>query len=553
MVLREPFLRLIPLGGLGEVGMNCMILEYKDTRIMIDCGVMFPDQEYGVNLIAPDFSYIYDKKLDAIILTHAHDDHIGATPFLLREIEPPPIMSDKFTLGLLREKLKEAGVLHIADLRYISPNNPIKIGDFKIIPFRVSHSTAQTMGLVIKTDRHTIVHTSDYKLGYRTKEDGITDLEEIKRIAKRKIDLLLADSTNIEERGRAGSEKKLKEYLFNIIKRHPGRVFISLFSTSIPRIQGILDIAKELGRYVVLVGRSMQTSVSVATSLGLLRYPSSLMRTPEQASQLDKRKVLFIISGTQGEPNSSLKRLSQNQLRKIKIEEDDLIILSSKFIPGNELSIYRMISDLCRLGAKVLHQNLDPNVHVSGHAYRDEQREVLESLNPRFFIPVHGNYHYLKLHEELAHSVGIKNTLVMENGDVVGFDGAELSKIGKVPSGKMHIDGLTGIEDIVLQDRMNLAESGVVTAVLIVDVDRGELMIEPQLITRGVVFEDANRQLLDSASKSLKRAYENSHINLRKDPEQIKQLAQKTLRKFFLKELARKPVALVMVIPVTTI
>lgn len=550
--INNHILRIIPLGGLGEVGMNCMILEYKGSRIMIDCGVMFPPEEYGVNIIIPDFSYLKDKPLDGIILTHAHDDHIGATPFLLRELNyPVPIMSEKYSLGLLREKLKEVGVQHLAKLQYISPHSPLYIGEMKIIPFPVSHSTVHSLGLIIKTEEYNIVHTSDYKLGYNTKEDGITDLENIKKLTQNRIDLLLADSTNIELKGRAGSEKDLKEYFFNIIANHRGRVFVSTFSTSIPRIQGLLDIAKELKRYVVIVGRSLQSSIAVATSLGILKYPSSIVKSVEEVSKIENKNILFLISGTQGEPTSSLKRLSLNQLKRVRVEDGDLIILSAKFIPGNELAIYKMISDLTRLGAKVLHQNLDPLVHVSGHAYRDEQKEVLEKLKPNFFIPVHGNYHYLKLHEELANSLGIKNSIVMENGDIVEFDGNSLLKVGRVPHGKVYIDGFAGvIEDIVLKDRIDLAESGVVTVVMIVDLEKGELISQPKVITKGVLFEDASRDLLNSASIFLKKAYEKSYPSLRKDPEKIKELAKKTIRRFFYKELSKKPVALAVVVAV---
>src|SRR3984885_6371646 len=438
--MSEHKLQLIPLGGLGEFGMNSMAIRYGDDIIVVDAGMMFPDAELlGVDIVTPDFSYLeqHRAKVRALILTHGHEDHIGAVPFLLSEINMP-VYSTAFTLALVERRLEEHGLLDQAKLHRVKPGTKIDIGPFSIDFIHVTHSIVSFMALAITTPLGVIIHTGDFKVDPTPTDNELFDLHTLADYGKRGVLLLMSDSTNVDRPGYTESERAVRPRLEDIFNRAERRVVVSCFSSSIHRLQQILDLAEECGRRVAVIGRSMVSVTEIAHSLGLLQIPDGILLRPQDAMGLAPNKVAFLISGTQGEPMSALSRVAVDNHKHISVEKGDTVILSSRIIPGNEKGIFRMIDHMARRGADVLYGTMNPPLHVSGHASMEEMRLVLNLVRPRYFMPIHGEFRQLTKHARLAEHLrfaGMEESFIMESGEVLELDHRGARKAGRVTVG----------------------------------------------------------------------------------------------------------------------
>src|SRR5271169_6775269 len=438
-------LQLIPLGGLGEFGMNSMAIRYGDDIIVVDAGMMFPDAELlGVDIVTPDFGDLEQNrdKVLGLILTHGHEDHIGAVPFLLSEINMP-VYSAAFTLALVERRLEEHGLLDQAKLHRVKPGSKIEIGPFSIEFIHVTHSIVSSMALAITTPLGVIVHTGDFKVDPTPTDNEPFDLHTFAEYGKRGVLLLMSDSTNVDRPGYTESERAVRPRLEDIFHRTERRLVISCFSSSVPRLQQILNLANEYGRKVALLGRSMLSVTEIAHSLGLLELPDGILLRPQDIMQVAPNKVVVLASGTQGEPMSALSRIAVDNHKNISVEKDDTVVLSARIIPGNEKGIYRMINHFAKRGADVLYGSMNPPIHVSGHASVEELRLVLNLVRPRYFVPIHGEYRQLSKHIRLAGHLrysGLQETFLMESGDVLELDAQSAQKAGRVTVGRVCID-----------------------------------------------------------------------------------------------------------------
>lgn len=544
-------LKVVPLGGLGEIGMNCLALERDDDIIVIDCGVMFPGEEVGVDVIHPDLSFLKENasKIRGVFLTHGHEDHIGAIPYLLRNIEVP-IFSPAYAARLVAERLKQNPTVQEADIRRTSPGERIEAGAFTVSPLRVTHSIADSTALVIETPEHVIVHSGDYRLDDNPIDGQKTELERLGRLGARGVDLLLSDSTNIERPGTFGSEQSVADTIESLAREARGAVFVALFSSNTPRLQLIMRVAQNLGRKVALAGRSVLTHVRVANELGYLEFPSNLLVGMDQVATCKPDELLYIMTGTQGEPRSALGRLASGRLRGVNLGEGDLVVISGRFIPGNDIEIYRMVSSLTRRGARVVHSRAVPGVHCSGHGHREEQRRLMETVNPRAFVPVHGAFHHLAQHAELAREIGVADIRIVENGEPIELDDqGRLNPVEPVRVGRVHVDGTMGVSELVLRDRRSL-RSGVALAILAMDLDRGELVVPPQIVARGVGDERNFPSIWARASDAVREAFELTGQKVRRDPTAIRDVAARALKKFLSRDIDRHPTTLAVVIEI---
>lgn len=541
-------LRIVPLGGLGEVGMNCLALERGDDIIVIDCGVMFPGEDVGIDVIHPDLSYLIDRssKLRGLVLTHGHEDHIGGVPFLLRAVDVP-IYGPPYALAMVSERLKQHQLVRDPKIRRTRPSETYELGAFNIMPIRVTHSIADSTALAIETPEHIIIHSGDFRMDDTPVDGELFQLDRLKGFGDRGVDLLLSDSTNIENKGTFGSEQSVARTIEAAAKEASGGVFVSMFSSNTPRLQLILELADKLGRRVVLAGRSVMTHVRVGTELGYLKYPPGLIMPFEAASSQPRNEVLYIISGTQGEHNSALGRLADGRLRGVNVEPGDLVVISGRFIPGNDLDIYRVVSALTRRGARVLHSRAEPGVHVSGHAHREEQKQLLELVRPKAFVPVHGAYHHLALHAQLGRELGVRDVAVVEDGEPLELSADGLVRRGTVNVGRVHVDGTMGVSELVLKDRRSL-RSGVALAVLVLNLERGELVVPPQIIARGVGDERNFPSLWARASEAVREAVERAPLKIRRDPSAVRDTATRALRRYLSKTIDRRPISLSVVV-----
>ncbi|MBI1894838.1 MAG: ribonuclease J, partial [Candidatus Rokubacteria bacterium] len=500
----EPAVRVIPLGGLGEIGLNMMLIESGDDLLAVDCGLMFPDDEMlGIDYVIPDFSYLLAKReaLRGVVLTHGHEDHIGALPYLLREANPP-VYGTPLTLALARERLREHDLAETADLRPIKPRDVIELGSFRIEVIRVTHSIVDGIGLGINTPVGILVHTGDFKLDPSPVDGEPPDYHKLAELGERGVLLLMSDSTNVDRPGHTPSEREVGRALEEIFKKASGRVILATFASHIHRIQQVLELAARFGKKVALLGMSMVTNVRLAEELGVIKIPEGVLTSLEELAALPSDRQVVISTGSQGEPHSAIALMAAGEHRQVSIEEGDLVILSARIIPGNERHVTRTINELFRKGAEVLWEDV-AFVHVSGHACQEDLKLMINLTRPKYFIPVHGERRHLVYHARLAYSVGIpkEHVFVIEDGM-----GAELTKssarvIGRFPAGRVLVDG-KGIGDvgaIVLRDRQLLAESGMVVVALTVDRQTGQLVAGPEIVSRGFVYVKESEALMAEA------------------------------------------------------
>ncbi len=485
-------LRIIPLGGLGEVGKNMTVFELGDERIVIDAGLAFPrDEHFGVDLVLPDVGYLVGKHVRAIVLTHAHEDHVGGLPYALRELEVGEVVGTKLTLGLVKSKLDEHGLAASTRLTEVEPGQtPMRLGPFTLEFIRMAHSIPDSMAIVIETEAGRVLHTGDWKLDH-TPVDGLkTDVGALAELGNRGVDLLLGDSTNAERPGMTGSERLVGEAFRQLIPLRTGRIIVASFASNMHRVQQAAEVAIANGRQVAVVGRSMRKNMNIARTLGYVELPEESIVSPKEAMELPRDKVLVLCTGSQGEPMSALTRIAYGDHQNVTVERGDTVIISAKPVPGNELRVHDSINRLARLGAEVLHQEIAP-VHVSGHACAEELRTLLSLVRPRAVMPIHGEYRMLAAHAELARDAGVPESgiVIAENGSVVELSRAGVRLVDRVDAGVTFVDGLGvgDVEDVALRDRRRLSEDGVLIVVTTVGSTdgRGEIA-PPELIARGV-------------------------------------------------------------------
>ena len=480
-------LRIIPLGGVGEVGKNMTVYQWGDDVMVVDAGLAFPrDEHLGVDLVLPDFAYLRDKRVRGIVLTHAHEDHVGALPYVLRDIRVEQVWATRLTLGLVKSKLDEHGLLQASELREIDPDATIELGPFRVSFARMAHSVPDNVAVVTETPAGRVVQTSDYKLDH-TPVDGVrTDVGRLAELGNLGVDLVLGDSTNAERPGFTPSERVVGEAFRQIIPLRRGRVLISSFASNVHRVQQAIDVAAQTGRKVAVVGRSMRKNVNIARNLGYLEAPDGLLVRPQELEDVPRDQQLIVCTGSQGEPMSAMTRIAYNDHPAITVESGDTVIISAKPVPGNELRVHDSINRLARNGAEVLHQEIAP-VHVSGHACQEEIRTILGLLRPRAVMPVHGEFRMLAAHARLARDAGVPANaiLIADNGSVVELsrDGARIA--GEVETGITFVDGLSvgDVSDVALRDRRRLSEDGVLIIVATINGDASGA--RPELIARG--------------------------------------------------------------------
>jgi len=548
-------LRIIPLGGLGEIGLNMMAMEYDDSIIVVDCGLMFPeDYMLGIDIVIPDITYLKKnkEKVKAFIITHGHEDHTGALPFVLRDIKVP-IYGTALTLGLIKEKLEEYNLDKETEFITVKPRGDVSIGPFDIEFIRVSHSIADGVGLAIKTPAGVVIHTGDFKLDQTPVDGEVLDYARFSEYGEEGVLLLLSDSTNVEKEGYTVSEREIGTTFEEIFRKSQGRIIVAAFSSNIHRIQQVMDVADKFGRKVVLNGRSMVANVGIARELGYLKIPDGLVLDLRELDGLPPQRAVLLTTGSQGEPMSALTRMAMDDHKHIKVRKGDTVILSSKFIPGHEKAISNMMNHLYRRGAEVIYEKVS-EIHVSGHASQEELKIMLNMVKPKYFIPVHGEYRHLVKHSQLAEKVGVKkeNIILAEDGDVVEITMDGIAVKEKVESGKVFVDGkgVGDVGDMVLKDRKHLSQDGLVIAILALNEKTGEVIYGPDIVTRGLVFEKESAELLEGAKNAVLAMLGTINIEAKTDWLEVKEEIRKTLRRFFNKALERKPVILPLIVEI---
>lgn len=543
--MRKESLRIIPLGGLGEIGKNITAIEYEDEIIVIDCGISFPDEDmYGIDLVIPDIKYLLDNKdkVKGLFLTHGHEDHIGAIPYILKQINMP-VYGTKLTIGLVESKLKEHDMLSKTNLIPISPGESIKLNKLIIELIRVTHSIAESCALAIHTPIGIVLHTGDFKIDYTPIDGKVMDLNRIAQLGQEGILLLMADSTNVERAGHSLSEKIIGETLNRIISNANGRVIVATFASNIHRMQQIADASMMYNRKIVFSGRSMENISNVAMDLGYLHIPEESIVGIEDLNRYPSDKITIITTGSQGEPMAGLSRIAYGSHRHISIEQDDLFIISASPIPGNDKLVSRVINQLYRKGVEVIYEDLE-DIHVSGHAYKEELKLIHTLVKPKYFMPVHGEYRHLKHHSDLALKLGMdkSNVFTLETGQVLEISQDKAIATEKVHTGVVFVDGI-GVGDvgnIVLRDRRDLARDGMVTIVVAINKETYSIVSGPDIITRGFIYaresEDLIKKIKDVAKEEIEICLENNIIEwqvlksgVRKSVEQL--LYHKTKRR----------------------
>jgi ribonuclease J len=488
-------LRIIPLGGLGEVGKNMTVYEHGDEIIVVDAGLAFPrDEHLGVDLVLPDISYLEGKRVNAVVLTHGHEDHVGGLPYLLRQVDCDKVIATKLTLGLIKSKLDEHGLSASTELQEAVPNEEIRVGSFTLDFVRMAHSIPDCVAVVVETAAGRVLHTGDWKLDH-TPVDGLkTDVGRLADLGNKGIDLLLGDSTNAERPGMTGSERLVGEAFRTLIPLRRGRILVVSFASNVHRMQQAIDVAVQVGRKVAIVGRSMRKNLNIARGLGYLDVPEHMLVKPQEAMELPPGQVMILCTGSQGEPMSALTRIAYDDHPSISIERGDTVILSAKPVPGNELRVHDSINRLAQMGAEVLHQEIAP-VHVSGHACSEEMRTLLSLVRPRAVMPVHGEYRMLAAHGQLAREAGVPADAILigENGSVVELEQGRTPRIvDRIEVGVTFVDGLGvgDVQDVALRDRRRLSEDGVLIIVTTLTSSNGGSTAPPELIARGMGDSD---------------------------------------------------------------
>jgi ribonuclease J len=549
-------LHLVPLGGLGEFGMNCMAVRWGDDIIVIDAGMMFPEAELlGVDIVVPDISYLMEnrQRVRAIVLTHGHEDHIGALPWVLSELNVP-VWGTEFTLAYVEDKLDEHGLLDDADLREIRPGDRFKIGPFTIHPIQVTHSLVDCVSLAIHTPLGVVIHTGDFKVDPTPTDNRLFDLHAFAEYGKEGVLALLQDSTNVERRGYTPSERAVRRKFDEVFARTERRLFVSCFSSSIHRIKLTVELAAEHGRKICFIGRSMNNSSEIAEDLGYVEIPEGLLINPGEVKNFAPEKVCVMISGTQGEPMSALSRAAVDNHKHAKIEKGDTVMLSSRIIPGNEKAIYRMIDHLFRREAHVIYDDgSTPPVHVSGHASQEELKLIINLVKPKYFIPIHGEYRQLRLHAELAASMhgSVGSVMLIESGDVLELDELGARKAGRVNVGRICIDSGSRtdvVEDLVIKDRRHLSEDGFVLPIIAINKLTGRVEISPEIVTRG--FSGGENGFMDEVRNVVVQTLGQSSDEERADYGVIKEKIRADLKRYISKQTQKRPLIMPVILEI---
>jgi ribonuclease J len=551
-------LQVIPLGGLGEFGMNMTAIRYGEDIIVVDCGMMFPDAELlGVDLVMPDLTFLKENQAQvrAVILTHGHEDHIGAVPYFLSEIDVP-VYGTAFTLALVERRLEEYDLDQEPRLIKVKPKQAIGIGPFKIEFIHVTHSIVSAVALAITTPLGVIIHTGDYKVDPTPTDNELFDLHTLADYGKRGVLLLLSDSTNSDRPGYTESERAVKPRMEEIFSRSENRIVVSCFSSSIHRVQLVLDLAEEYGRRVAIIGRSMVSVTEIAHAHGLLTIPDGILLRPQDVMGLPREKVAVLVSGTQGEPMSALSRVAVDNHKHISVDKGDTVVMSSRIIPGNEKAIFRMIDHMSRRGADVLYGSMNPPLHVSGHGSVEEMKLVLNLVRPRYFMPIHGEFRQLSKHAKLAEHLrfaGLEETFIMDMGDVLEFDHHGARKAGKVTVGHVCIDSGSVddvVQDMVIRDRRLLSEDGIVLPIIAINRSTGRLESPPEIVMRGFQVGDDGAAFLEAARQLVVKTLEGSNQEEKTDWGVMKEKIRADLKRHIVKQTSKRPLIMPVILEV---
>jgi ribonuclease J len=551
-------LQIIPLGGLGEFGMNSMAVRYGDDIIVLDAGMMFPDAELmGVDIVTPDFTYLEQNAahVRGLILTHGHEDHIGAVPFLLAQLNVP-IYGTAFTLALVERRLEEHEMLKEAKRNIVKPGEILKLGPFSIEFIHVTHSIVQCVALAITTPLGVIIHTGDFKVDPTPTDNELFDLHTLAAYGKRGVLLLMSDSTNVDRSGYTESERAVAPRLADLFMRAPRKIVISCFSSSIHRLQQILDAADEYGRKVAFIGRSMNTATEIAHNLGFLTIPNGILLRPQDLLQTAPSKVCAIVSGTQGEPMSALSRVAVDNHKHLSIEAGDIVALSARIIPGNEKAIYRMMNHIARRGADLVYGTMNPPIHVSGHGSAEELRLILNLVRPKYFVPVHGEYRQMTKHAQLAQHLthyNLEATFVLESGETLEIDEKGARKGEPVTVGRICIDSGTldeVVEDMVIRDRRHLSEDGFVLPIIAINKHTGVCEGLPEIVSRGFMSLDERSDVIEEARKIVLKTLNSSSAEERTDFGVMQEKIRQDLKRYLTKETSRRPLIMPVILEV---
>lgn len=551
MAKKSNKLKIIPLGGLEEIGKNLTVFEYKDDIIVLDCGVAFPDEDMlGIDLVIPDMSYLVKNKarIRGMVVTHGHEDHIGGIPYLLKEINVP-IYGTPLTLGILSKKLKEHGLLRGAKLMDVQPGDTVKLGEFRIEFIRVNHSIADAVAIALHTPAGTVVHTGDFKIDSTPIDGDMIDLTRFGDLGRKGVLALLSDSTNVERGGFSMSERKVGHTFEELFRGCDKRIIVATFASNVHRVQQIINCAIDNGRKVAVSGRSMESVVSAAVELGYIKAPKGTLIDISDINRFPPEKLVIVTTGSQGEPMAALSRMAICDHKKVEITKGDLVIISASPIPGNEKLVAHVIDELFKRGADVIYKAL-ADVHVSGHACREELKIMLSLVKPKFFIPVHGEYRHLVMHAELAQSMGMDeaNTFILKLGQVLELDRNKAKVTGTVPAGKVFVDGL-GVGDvgnIVIRDRKHLSEDGLIVVVVCINSATKEIVSGPDVISRGFVYVREAEPLMENIKQMAKTAIEDCHSKKNNDWAALKNSIKNKLSQYLYEETKRSP----MILPV---
>lgn len=551
-------LRIVPLGGLDEVGKNMMVFEYEHDILIVDMGFQFPEEDMlGVDYVIPDIAYLANKtdKIRGILITHGHLDHIGAIPYLLPKLGFPPIFASKLTMGLVQKRLEEFNLSHKARLHSVDPSKTMRLGHFQIDWFRVNHSIPDGLGIILKTPAGTIVHTGDFKFDYTPVFQQPADYAKIASLSSQNVIALFSDSTNALKPGFTMSEKKIGETLNDIIGQAKGRIIIAAFSSLIGRIQQILNSAMFYGRKVFISGRSMADNISIAQQLSFLKAPSGLMHPINKIGKTKDEHVLILTTGAQGEAMSALTRMAIGDHAQVTIRRDDTVVLSSSPIPGNERAIYTVINNLVRLGAKVIFNQV-MDVHTSGHAQREDLKLMINLIKPKYLVPIHGELLMRQAHAEIGRELGMpeKNTIILENGQIMEISHGEARKTGEsVSANYIMIDG-KGVGDVgaqIIMDRQIMSENGVLIALFTIDATTKKLLRDPEVISRGFIYMKVSQEIIDEIIKVAKKAYEESCVNMPNARRgELKAYIRGCLDRFSHKKIERRPLVLPIIVEI---
>ncbi len=554
---RRTPVKIIPLGGLNEIGKNFTVIECANDMFIIDCGLAFPDSEMlGVDIVIPDFTYVEKniEKLRGVVITHGHEDHIGGLPYFLKKFPSAPVYGTRLTIGLIEGKLREHELLGSVKLNTVTPRQTIRMGCMAVEFIRVNHSIPDSVGMAIHTPAGVLIHTGDFKVDYTPIEGGIIDLPRFAELGNKGVLALMSDSTNSERPGYTASERKVGDNLEMLFTKAEGkRIIIATFASNIHRVQQIINNAVKTGRKVAVSGRSMVNVISVGIELGYLKVPDGVLIDIDMIGRYLPEQIVLVTTGSQGEPMSALSRMSMNEHRKVSITPQDFIIISANPIPGNEKLVTRVVNDLMKLGAEVVYEKMY-EVHVSGHACQEEQKLMLSITKPKFFIPVHGEFKHLMKHKQTAMSVGIPedNIIIAGIGDVIETDGVDMRISGEVPAGKVLVDGL-GVGDvgaIVLRDRKHLAEDGLIIAVATIDRAVGEILAGPDLVSRGFVYVRESEELMGEAKELLTETLQNCLDNNMHEWNAIKGKMKDNLSDFIFRKTKRSPMILPIIMEI---